>query len=355
MSTWSRAGANGRALAQDWRRHGPKATGREVFAQLKAAADAARFGLLPSAAGASLGPALPLPASEDGSIITARFASGLAALEEPIPSDRNLRNRYRYYLDFLTLVGLVAPNLEGSVRVHLRDGHPPEPVHGDRIELVFNRRRGASSAFVVVPDAHFVKHYGYARLRRRVCAHRPAWSERRPVAYWRGSSTGGSLGQGEDVMRNGRVKLCMTALEHPLLVDAKLGRVVDCHPDSEALLVAKGLVDDFLAEHQQLAARYLISIDGWAGEWSGMAWKLASGSVVLMVESDWEQWYQRRLEPYRHYVPVRRDLSDLATQVEWCRDHDDECRAIASAAEELMRTEVTFAESVRFTREQLGC
>jgi serine/threonine protein kinase len=35
------------------------------------------------------------------------------------------------------------------------------------------------------------------------------------------------------------------------------------------------------------------------------------------------------LIPYEHYVPVQADLSDLLTQIQWCRDHDDECRQIA--------------------------
>ena len=72
-----------------------------------------------------------------------------------------------------------------------------------------------------------------------------------------------------------------------------------------------------------------------------------------MVESAWEQWYEHKLEPYRHFVPVKRDLSDLAEKVQWCRGHDAECREIAAEAAALIRTEVTFAEAVRFTQRQL--
>jgi len=43
----------------------------------------------------------------------------------------------------------------------------------------------------------------------------------------------------------------------------------------------------------------------------GLLWRLASGSVVFRVESKYTNAYIRRLRPWRHYIPIRSDLSDL--------------------------------------------
>lgn len=47
------------------------------------------------------------------------------------------------------------------------------------------------------------------------------------------------------------------------------------------------------------------------------------------------QWYYDRLDPWTHYVPVAADLSDLAERVQWCRDNDDACQAIAATGQRL--------------------
>jgi hypothetical protein len=348
-----RAAANVIALGRAWRDGDLAATSRGVTAQVVAMADAVRFALTETPAQAALGPALPLPASDDGSVVTVEFASGRASFLEPLPRDRILGRRYTHYQRFLALVALLSPGLSGRARVHLRDEHPQAPA-GEAPELVFNRRFGAHDAFVLVPDVHFVHHRGYTRLRRRITRRGPPWHERRPRAYWRGSSTGGSLDAGDDPGGNRRVALCRSSLAHPRLLDARLGRIVNCHESHRRRLEADGLVDSFVPPEQQTGWRYLVSVDGWAAEWEGLVWKLASGSTLLMVESAWEQWLAAGLEPFRHFVPVRADLGDLVERIEWCRANDDACRDIAREAAAYAERAVTFPAAVRFCQRQLG-
>jgi len=49
------------------------------------------------------------------------------------------------------------------------------------------------------------------------------------------------------------------------------------------------------------------------------------------VAARFRQWYYDRLMPWRHFVPVRADMSDLVEKIAWCRGHDGECAAIAAA------------------------
>jgi hypothetical protein len=46
-------------------------------------------------------------------------------------------------------------------------------------------------------------------------------------------------------------------------------------------------------------------------------------------------WYSNELIPYKHYVPIQRNLENLIEQVEWCKENDDKCKKISENAEKL--------------------
>jgi len=58
-------------------------------------------------------------------------------------------------------------------------------------------------------------------------------------------------------------------------------------------------------------------------------------SVMLLQESGSRVWFQHMLKPYIHYVPIKKDLSDLIEQIKWCQSNDDKCKEIAQTAYEL--------------------
>lgn len=60
--------------------------------------------------------------------------------------------------------------------------------------------------------------------------------------------------------------------------------------------------------------------------------QLLGFGVCTLSPEIWTALLNQRIEPYTHYVPVRDDLSDLLSQVEWCRDHRSECAAIGRRA-----------------------
>ena len=85
-----------------------------------------------------------------------------------------------------------------------------------------------------------------------------------------------------------------------------------------------------------LQHKYVISAEGNDKD-SGLAWKLASNSLVLMVAPVVESWIMEPwLKPYVHYVPLQPDYADLGTQLEWCRGHQRECQQMVHAASEYM-------------------
>lgn len=62
--------------------------------------------------------------------------------------------------------------------------------------------------------------------------------------------------------------------------------------------------------------RYILSIDG-VGCADRLPALLSSASLIFVVESPFQEFWYSDLRPYQHYIPVKRDLSNLIEQVQW--------------------------------------
>ena len=94
-----------------------------------------------------------------------------------------------------------------------------------------------------------------------------------------------------------------------------------------------------------LKYKYQIDVDGEVNAWSALYWKLYSRSVVLKVESHFEQWYYKDLKPWIHYVPVAANLSDFYDIVDWVLTHDKECEKIALSGR-MFASQLTYASVI---------
>jgi len=53
---------------------------------------------------------------------------------------------------------------------------------------------------------------------------------------------------------------------------------------------------------------------------------------LLFKAGLFSEWFDERIQPYVHYMPVRFDFSDLQSKLEWAITHDKEAQAIAEQA-----------------------
>ena len=83
--------------------------------------------------------------------------------------------------------------------------------------------------------------------------------------------------------------------------------------------------------------KYILDIDGNASTWDATAWKLNSGSVILKVDSGWNQWFFDKYKAWEHYVPVKDDMSDLQAQFAWCQTHQAECEQMVRRCKQLFQ------------------
>lgn len=198
----------------------------------------------------------------------------------------------------------------------------------------------------LIPDPVFLAERAYARTALHYRLNDLPWAERRRVAFWRGSTTGGEIGCGSWEELD-RVRLCRIAAEHPALFDAGLAGIAQMSPADAAAIKESGLVRDFVPDTRFNEYAYQIDIDGNSNSWPGLFQKLQTGSPVLKVTSrhGYRQWYYDRLVPWENYVPVETDLSDLVDNVQWLIAHDDEARRIGAAGRALAAS-MTLAQEI---------
>lgn len=94
--------------------------------------------------------------------------------------------------------------------------------------------------------------------------------------------------------------------------------------------------------NEQIKYKYIINIDGHSNP-NRTSYLLQSGSLILMVESKYVigniSWFKELLIPYKHYIPIKSDLSDLKEKIIWCKENDKECKKIVENSLKLYKKE----------------
>jgi len=90
--------------------------------------------------------------------------------------------------------------------------------------------------------------------------------------------------------------------------------------------VDERIFSNFVSTKDHLKYKYLINVDGDTCSWTRVPMILLSGSVMIWQYSEKTEWFLPYLIPWKHYVPVKADLSDLYEKIEWLRNNDEEAK-----------------------------
>ena len=174
------------------------------------------------------------------------------------------------------------------------------------------------------------------------------WEDKKPIAVFRGSSTG----SGVTIDTNQRLKIAYISSLNKIdktdnlpFIDAgitkwnvRLKKLMN-QTELKTIDVDKLNLKLFptLTYEEICGYKYIIHIDGHVSAFR-LSSEFSMNSVLLIVESDWKIWYSDLLKPYEHYVPVKKDLSDIIDQVKWCKNNDDKCKQIVENARKFYDT-----------------
>jgi len=163
-----------------------------------------------------------------------------------------------------------------------------------------------------------------------------SWDTKKKIAVFRGSNTG----EGITTETNPRLKAAYLSSQlqqsNGSILDAGITKwntrprkLKHCSELRRVDVDSLGFgLSTPLSPVEQSNYKYVLYIQGHVSA-HRLSVELAMQSVILMVESDWYNWYMSSLIPYVHYVPVKRDMSDLLEKIHWCIDNDDLCKVIA--------------------------
>lgn len=99
--------------------------------------------------------------------------------------------------------------------------------------------------------------------------------------------------------------------------------------------------------------RYLIDIEG-IGYSGRLKLFFFSGRPIFLQERPWREFYFDWMEPFTHYIPVARDLSDLSARLDWAEANPRECRRIAENAQSFARQHLTRDAAILHLRKVIG-
>ncbi|CAE8599454.1 unnamed protein product, partial [Polarella glacialis] len=169
--------------------------------------------------------------------------------------------------------------------------------------------------------------------------HPVSWADRKPKLLFRGTFSGAT--HDAPMRKHGwhlmpRARLMLFSRRFPDLIDAGL---INGNPESgipEELWVdpdfasfGKLFKRDFMPRPEQFHYRYLAAIDGVSST-SRLPCDFMSGSTVFKQKSPYFSWYERWLEPWKHYVPLTYDLGDLPSALNIAQDKPELMEQIAS-------------------------
>lgn len=76
-------------------------------------------------------------------------------------------------------------------------------------------------------------------------------------------------------------------------------------------------------EDQSKMFKYVIYAEGNCGWADRLKILLTSGMLIFMQDTPCHEWYHSLLQPWKHYVPVANDWSNLLERIQWARQNDN--------------------------------
>ncbi|XP_062610199.1 protein O-glucosyltransferase 2-like, partial [Saccostrea cucullata] len=148
-----------------------------------------------------------------------------------------------------------------------------------------------------------------------------AWENKTEKAFWRGRDS-----------RQERLDLVVMSRKEPQLIDAALTHMFffKKEPEKYGELVKSTPFFDFFNY------KYQINLDGTVAAYR-FPYLMGGNSVVLKQDSPYYEHFYKSLEPNKHYIPFKRDLSDLRKKILWAKEKKLIAKKISRNAQEFVR------------------
>lgn len=199
---------------------------------------------------------------------------------------------------------------------------------------------------LIMPDSSFLK-TNWQNLCNKIIDNREKYSWQNKIAkfFWRGSATGGDYGV--DAISNlPRLKIAFLSKLYPDIIDAQLVNPIYQQNNSGKKL--KNIIDLLfgkdnrkISEIDHLKYKYLLSLDGNSATGTRIPWIMLSNSILIKQESKKIEWFYPALKPYIHYIPLKKDLTDLLKLYNWLENNQEQLKNIIKNSNHFVANNLT--------------
>ncbi|XP_046604805.1 protein O-glucosyltransferase 2-like isoform X1 [Neodiprion virginianus] len=133
------------------------------------------------------------------------------------------------------------------------------------------------------------------------------WLAKVEKAFWRG----------RDSCRE-RLDLIDIARKHPDLINASITNFFFFKNEIDKY----GPRENHTSFFNFFDYKYQLNIDGSVAAYR-FPYLLAGDSLVFKQESKYYEFFYKQLRPYEHYIPIKKDLTDLVEKIRWAKQHDN--------------------------------
>lgn len=159
------------------------------------------------------------------------------------------------------------------------------------------------------------------------------WTQKTEKVFWRGLPWDGKhfgMYSFENWKSLPRGFLVAQSRQYPEWINAAFSEYPPrCAQESLSRCIQEMGEIQFIPWEEVFCYKYHAIVDGVTCSFPATQWKLLSGSLCFKQDSDDIQYYYGELIPWKHYIPIKRDLSDLLTKLCWAKAHDQKAREIA--------------------------
>ena len=223
--------------------------------------------------------------------------------------------------------------------ISMGDQHPSEhlPVIMKSREIIkWSEDSGNGQPIIALLNTK--RHYRQVTALKRMPFLDIPWRFKRPQIVWRGAKTG----FGNGIKREQLVESFLKSSQSSMEEFEEEGDDIHDH-----LIPIDVAFRPRLTMRQMLKSKYLLSLEGNDVS-TGLKWMLYSNSVVLMPPITHVSWaMEDHLQPYVHYIPLKSDLSDLQSQLQWAEANDRLCQQISKQATQYIKNLYTSQKARR--------
>lgn len=205
--------------------------------------------------------------------------------------------------------------------------------------LLFAKRN--TTPGILIPDHQALSGQNYLMHQIHLGNNKVLWGKKQPKLFWRGATTGGWYGSDKKYLNYPRYRLVEQSINYPDWIDARFCQSTQGEKSTFDYMRKNEFFGKFYPIAKHLEYKYQILVDGNTSSFSRAIWQLFSNCLVFKQESNYVQWFYAGLVPWKHYVPIKENMSDLLEKIQWAENNEPKVLSMIKEANKFARLYLT--------------